>query len=648
LQISEPGLPQPVNFPLLTDATSRHVICWSRPHTDGQSNRAPRQDRLGGMPEPRRNGDASDSDASRGEARNGAGGTSQDPSNPSNRSIHPERPPRRRRLNWKTVAVVVVALLVVGPFARQLFAQVGPQEKAVDTTGSGRGNQPSAGTPATPASGAATGRKGSKRSTVDLGGQAIPAGSTPTILLNPGLVRPGTTVGVSGFGFDPGGLVDVSLVRVGSSTGTGVATAKVDKNGAFTATFGVPENPGSNTPSVVATQRNTGKTARARAMVPAGIGTVKVAKQVGKPGDRISLTASGFTPGESVKVYWGTLSGQPATTLQTDQGGGIGQVSLRVPVAAVGNSTLALVGDKSQTVATSPFTVLSLYPTVSVAPYAVKAANRVGFAGRGFGPDERVLVYVNSTSGLPVMVIQADSNGAFSGAGFLVPFGLKQQQSLVLIGELSRAVVSSGFMVLPYTPTAQPSTYGGAPGTSLTFYATGFAANEVVLVYKHRTRDSAGELVGAFRADGKGRAASSGQYTIAGDSPGKLTFTLVGRRSGGVATAAVQVQGSDVPVQVPPQPKYSLPPDLQDHPSPSPSAAAGGAQPSPSSSRGTGATRATSGAAAPAQSPSTAPALPRVAPSRSPQAAAAPSTASTGRGAGDRVSTLWKDLLSRI
>jgi hypothetical protein len=153
----------------------------------------------------------------------------------------------------------------------------------------------------------------------------------------------------------------------------------------------------------------------------------------------------------------------------------------------------------------------------------------------------------------------------------MLPYGLKQQQSLILIGELSRAVVTSGFLILPYVPQAQPSTYGGASGTSFTFYGSGFAANEVVLVYKHRTHDSAGELVGAFRADAKGRAAG-GQYMIAGDPPGKLTFTLVGRRSGGVATASVTVQGSDVPSQVHSQPKYSLPPDLQEQPTPSPSA----------------------------------------------------------------------------
>jgi len=557
--------------------------------------------RLGGMAESRTNGDASGPDAP--EAGAPTPPTGAGPGRPGNRP--------RRRLSWKTLAIGIALLVVLAPIARQLVAQVGPQEKAIDTTGGGRGSQPSASQAATPvpaAPNATGGRKSSK--SADLGGQSIPTVTGPTILLNPGLVRPGTPVSVTGFGFDPGVPVDIALVRPGASKGTGVATVKVDKNGAFTANFMVPQAVGANAPTVVAKQRNNGKTAQTKALVPAGIATVKVGKIVGKPGDRIGLSASGFTPGEPVKVYWGTLAGQPAATLQADQGGGIGQTSLRVPVAAVGNSTLALVGDKSQTVATSPFQVLGLYPNIKVSPYALRSANRLRFSASGFGPDERVLVYVNSISGPPAMVVQSDTNGAFSGAGFVVPFGLKRTQSLILIGELSRAVVRSGFLVLPYTPNAQPSTYGGAPGTSLTFYSSGFAANEVVLIYKHKTHDSAGELVGAFRADEKGRAAAAGQYMIAGDPPGKLTFTLVGRKSGGVATAAVTVQGSAVPVQVPPQPKYSLPPDLQDQPSPSPSAGARGSGASAAPSGSTPAAPAPAASAAPPEPSAAAPAPP--------------------------------------
>jgi hypothetical protein len=411
--------------------------------------------------------------------------------------------------------------------------------------------------------------KTAKPTTVNVDGTLIPTASQPTILLNPGLVRPGTKVAVSGFGFDAGGVVDVVLQTGGTTGRSPVTVARTDKNGSFTTSLAMPEGVASRGPTVLARERNSDKTAKAQAVVSAGLGSMKVGKQVGKPGDRVLLTGGGFGPGEEVKVYWGVLSGPPAQTLKADQSGNIGQASVRVPVVPVGNSTLALIGGKTQTVATSPFIVLGLYPTISVSPYALKASNRVGFAGKGFGPDERVLVYVNSTAGAPVMTVQADSNGSFSGTGLIIPFGLKKQQSLILLGEISRAVVTSGFLVLPFTPTAQPSTYGGAAGTSLTFYATGFAPNEVVLVYKHRTHDSGGELVGAFRADGRGRAAAAAQYMIAADPPGKLVFTLVGRKSEGVASASVTVQGSDVSAQVPPQPKFTLPPDLQDQPSPS-------------------------------------------------------------------------------
>src|SRR5438270_269106 len=80
-------------------------------------------------------------------------------------------------------------------------------------------------------------------------------------------------------------------------------------------------------PTGLARERNSDNDAKAQAVVSAGLGSMKVGKQVGKPGDRVLLTGTGFGPGEDVKVYWGVLSGPPAQTLQADQSGNIGQAS---------------------------------------------------------------------------------------------------------------------------------------------------------------------------------------------------------------------------------------------------------------------------------------------------------------------------------
>jgi hypothetical protein len=283
----------------------------------------------------------------------------------------------------------------------------------------------------------------------------------------------------------------------------------------------------------------------------------------GKPGDTVSLSAQGFAAGEDVGVYWGRVSGDPNAVLHADSGGSLGKAGVKVGVAPVGATSLFVVGKTSGSAASAPFQMLGLYPNIKVKPYAVKAAQRIGFSGAGFDPGERVLLHVNSAGGMPVAALPTDQSGGFSNAGFVVPYELRGQQALVFIGEKSRATATAGFTVLPYQPMARASTYGGLPGTSLTFYVDHFAPNEAVHVYVGRGQGSQGELVAAFRVDGNGRAGAGGSYVIPGNAGNGLTFTLVGARSGASATATVKVDNSGGPVNVPAPPKYTLPPDLK-------------------------------------------------------------------------------------
>ncbi len=316
---------------------------------------------------------------------------------------------------------------------------------------------------------------------------------------------------------------------------------------------------------VEARQRNSNKVAQARGIIAGGSPQVKLGTQVGKPGDVIELSAHGFAPDEEVKVYWNGLGTDPIASLRSDPGGDIRQASIRVPFGAVGNNSFIFVGDKSQSPVTVSFLMLNLYPTVELSSYAIKPDNVISFSGKDFGPNERVLVYLNSPDGQPITTIQADAQGTFTNAGgFLVPFGLKGKQTVILIGEQSRAPTTASFDILPYTPNVQPSTYGGRPGTAVTFYGFGFARNEVVYVYTGRTRDNPGKLVSCFRSDDQGNAGAAGSYVIPGDAPpGQLVFTLVGSKSHAAATAAVEVMASEVPVQVPPQPDFKCPFDSE-------------------------------------------------------------------------------------
>lgn len=450
----------------------------------------------------------------------------------------------QRQWTWKKILLIAVGVLVVGSVGRALLPF--DEEGAVDVTGEGSSEH----------------EVQQKPQTVTLNGKKVAIGGQPVIVLNPGLVRPGAKVGVTGSGFDPGSVVDVQVATKAGGEGKEVIQAKAGKDGTLNTSFTMPMAAGAQTDKrfVRAEQRNSKKVAETEAILPLGMGFLELTPEVGRPGDSIRIDAQGFTPGEKIKVYWGRMTGEPSARLQADGGGKVGAQTVKVGVGATGKNVMILVGEKSTTVATASFLMLGLYPSVLAKPYGAKATQSINFSGAGFAPGERVLAFAGGT---PLMALQADKRGRFGGANVVMPFGLTGRQSLVFMGEQSRAAATAGFMVLPYSPMGRPSTYAGMPGTSVRFSGSGFAPNEAVHVFTKRTPGGSGELVTAFRVNQRGAAAGVGEYMIPSDAKGKLTFTMVGAKSKGTATVAITVE-NDGSVKLPPQPKYNLPPSLRE------------------------------------------------------------------------------------
>jgi hypothetical protein len=467
----------------------------------------------------------------------------------------PPRGPKQSRLNWKSVLGAAIALFL----AWQVFHVIA---QSTSSKNAGAAHSPGA-------SSAVPTQAATPTPTVTIGGHRVAATAGPSIVLNPGLVAPGGQVGVDGSGFTPKTSVVVWLKSSHSSKGTIVAHGKAAKDGTFIATFSMPTYGSGNGGSVVAQDSSDGKTATANLITAGGVATAKIdGKAAGKPGQHVTISASGFGPGETVNVFWGRVSGTPAATITANTAGGISSASIPVGVAPVGNTTLVLIGTRSHTTATVPYLMLGLYPSAVMHPYAIKAGHGVTMTGTGFAPGEQVLIYLNSSNGVPALTPTAGSNGAIS-VNFSVPFGLKGKQSLLAIGNQSRASVRSGFTVLPYMPSAQASTYGALPGTTVSFYAKGFAANEVVLVYTD------GKLVTAFRVNSQGSASAQGSYVVPSGVANAVLFKLVGKQSGGNAAVKLTIEpgGSN---NVPPQPPYVLPPSLGGKPTSSPSSSSSG------------------------------------------------------------------------
>ncbi|HUC26367.1 MAG TPA: hypothetical protein VMA73_26995 [Streptosporangiaceae bacterium] len=490
-----------------------------------------------------------------GETRSGGGG---------------RQPGGKKKFNWKAVIGVAVAIVIVW----QLFHVLTEPSKPASSTHSAASGPASPSVPPTPTP------------TVTLGGHPVAAGAGPAIVLNPGLVAPGGYVEVEGSGFDPGAMVTVYLEQGGKSTkstktatkSTAVAHGKAAKWGVLSVGFHMPATVNTSQATVVAQEAGGKKTATASLAAPGGVGTASIiGKAAGKPGSVVTVNATGFGPGEQVNVYWGRTSGTPAATLTADAAGDI-RAPIKVGIAPVGPTTLVLVGQRTKTTATAPYLMLGLYPETVPHPYAERAGHAMTFTGTGFAPNEKVLVYLNANRGVPALTPTASGQGSFS-VSFVVPFGLKGKQQLTAIGDESRATATTGFTVEPYMPSAQASTYGALPGTTVSFYGKGFAANEVVLVYANTVHGR--QLVTAFRVNQQGSAAGAGSYVIPSGVGPQLIFTLIGQKSGGTANVkfAVQNPGGAAP-SVAPQPPYVLPPSLGGKPSPAPthsSAKPGGA-----------------------------------------------------------------------
>jgi hypothetical protein len=412
--------------------------------------------------------------------------------------------------------------------------------------------------------------------------------SGPLLLLNPAFVRQGATINLSGSGFDPKATLDLVLRRNAADRGQPITFAQADKGGAFTTNFTVSGALGAGSFIIEARERDSGRLAQATGTIAQGTAPqVKLGIQVGRPGDQVVFSAQGFAPGEALQVYWNSLLSPPLASLHTDAGGNVRTGAVTVPFGAVGNNAFIFLGAQSQAPVTDSFLTLSLYPTVQISSYAIQAGNPLTFSGKAFGPGERIQVYLNTLSGPPLTTVQANVTGTFGQtSGFVVPFALKGSQTLIFIGEQSRAPATVNFDILPYTPTAQPSTYGGLPGTTVSFYASGFAHSEVVHVYVGRTATSTGDMVTCFRADSQGSALAAGAYTVPGSvAAGKLTFALDGVQSGATATATFQVMPSTMPVHVAQPPAFTCPldqPSAGASPSPTdptaPASSASGAQ----------------------------------------------------------------------
>ena len=372
----------------------------------------------------------------------------------------------------------------------------------------------------------------------------------PVLLLNPNTAAPGATLNVLGSGFGRGKLIMLTLATGADANaqqrGRRLDTAQAGRDGTFGKNVGLPTLLPGHTFWVIAQERNGDARAVARGTVAIGSPTATLSTAAGKPGDTVYASARGFDPNEAIDVYLNNLGTAPVTTLHAGSGGGLSLAAIPVPYGPVGPTALLLLGRHSRGLAAIPFEMLGLYPTASVSSYAAVADTVLSFSTSGFGPNEVVDVRVNTPDGFAVGQLRTDSGGIIRNQGrFRIPFSLKGRNTFVLTGEESHTSTTVNFTVEPYLPIAAPSSYGGGPGTAITFYGTGFARRETVRVWVSRAGGGRTQ-VATMQTDRRGNLmARAGLYLIRPDEPpGKLTFTLAGDKSVTPVTVPFNVQAA--------------------------------------------------------------------------------------------------------
>jgi hypothetical protein len=133
------------------------------------------------------------------------------------------------------------------------------------------------------------------------------------------------------------------------------------------------------------------------------------------PFQTVMLTGTGFSPLESVQVYWDSLDSLPLTsTMATTTGGFVAR--LTVPQAVSGTHTLIAVGQSSGVTATATVRVA---PLLLLSPSSGRASSVATAVGFGFGAAEPLKLCWDKPFTL-LGSTTTDARGSF-GAGTAIP-----------------------------------------------------------------------------------------------------------------------------------------------------------------------------------------------------------------------------------
>jgi len=313
----------------------------------------------------------------------------------------------------------------------------------------------------------------------------------PTISLSKTALYPGAVVVITAKGFASFDYVYVSL---DSTNNYDFANFQCNQNGDASVTTHIPNQGVLQGTHTVIAQNSTGWN-QLTAQTSISIKPVIFSTAV-KSGMNMQLNGAGFTANEPVSVYWGNAQGQLEGTTTTDAYGNL-SFSFTVPSGLSSGSYLITVLRTNQ----SPHNISSLFniitPVFTSTP-GIRNGQNIKVKIAGFLPNEQVTISWDANGGQEIDWLYTDQNGATTSI-FAPPSAPTGAYTLTALGSNSGLQLTANLSIGPGI-----SAVNGDPGSNVTIYGGGFAANDTLNVYfqtpKNGVVTATTDATGAFTA----------------------------------------------------------------------------------------------------------------------------------------------------
>lgn len=353
------------------------------------------------------------------------------------------------------------------------------------------------------------------------------AGFSPTLTPSSWYITPGQAVTLAGQGFAPNEAVAISY------KGSTIASTTTSASGSFSGVALALPLSLSNT---VATVSAVG--AVSNAAVSAGITVGQLYPSIApstwytSPGTIISVTGSGFAPGEAVAVNAG--ASHASTT--ADAQGNFLLNNFALPTTGGVTVPLTALGARSGASASVGIFLTGFNPWITLSTYWAQGGSPLTISGQGFAPNEAVGF---TSGGKTLASTTAGADGSLT-LNTQVPFAPAGAVTLTLLGATSNTPASTQMTAAPVYTSLQLKNYAGAPGQAVEFIGSGYLPNEPVELTTDRTGAA---IEASWSADASGSFDNSSFTPASSTACGPMNLTVEGEHSFDSKTIGYYVTG---------------------------------------------------------------------------------------------------------